>query len=415
MNADAALLAAVRDAFAEPPDRLGVAFSGGGDSMALLHAVTRAFPDANIRAATVDHGLREGSKAEAARAKSRAETLGVPHDTLTWTGWDGTGNLQAEARSARYALLKGWADSHSIEKVLLGHTRNDQAETVLLRLARGAGVDGLAAMPAERNFGGVWFLRPFLGQSRAALRAYLLRHGLEWDEDPSNVDARFDRIKLREAGPMLADLGLTPEALTQVAENMAEARDVLDRETAKAARKGARVVEGDIEFDAHVLADLPAEILRRLLVSAVVWVARLSYPPRRAAVRAALTQAKALQTASLGGCLLVPHKGKLRICREFNAVRDVACSLDQAWDGRFRLVCDAVAPDEALVRALGEDGLSLCPDWRETGHPRESLLASPSVWMGAKLIAAPMAGRADGFVAKSVGSTEQFTNATLSH
>lgn len=418
MNAaDADLLTKISDGIGQPwPKRIGVAVSGGGDSTALLsllHSASKG-QDAKLFAASVDHGLRAGARDEAKRAGTRAAALGISHEILDWRGWDGQGNLQARARAARYSLLADWARENDIPVVALGHTLDDQAETVLMRLSRSAGVDGLAGMSARRVDRGVTFVRPLLTVRRDALRTYLTRQGLDWDEDPSNQDPQFDRIKVRALADQLQSAGLSPEALGTVAQNMQDAKAALNWQVARLADVACNVVDGDIVIQMAHLRDVPEDILRRLMLSAVTWVARLDYPPRRRAVLDAITDVQAGKSASLGGCLLVQRKGQLHICREYKAVQQLSCAFGEIWDGRWRMFGpESQAP--LIQRALGEDGLADCPDWRDTGRPRESLLASPSLWNTDKLLSAPLAGQAGNYVAQCLATAEQFKESILSH
>lgn len=136
--------------------------------------------------------------------------LGVSHDVLVWTGWNGAGNLQDQARRARYGLLTDWAVRRGVSAIALGHTADDQAETLLMRLGRAAGVTGLAGMAARRDQGGIEVLRPMLSITRVRLRAYLSKGGKSWVEDPSNHDERFDRIRARHALDGLVPWGSRP-------------------------------------------------------------------------------------------------------------------------------------------------------------------------------------------------------------
>ena len=201
-KADADILAQVRSAFGNaPPARLGVAVSGGGDSVALLHILTRCFAPGTVAlfAVTVDHGLRPESPDEAMQVKEMCAELMVPHTTLRWKSWDGVGNLQERAREARYQLISEWAKSQDIAVFAVGHTADDQAETMLMRLARSSGVDGLAAMPLNRTLFGITLIRPLLGLARQDLRGYLTRNDVDWAEDPSNKNAAYERVRTREA------------------------------------------------------------------------------------------------------------------------------------------------------------------------------------------------------------------------
>ena len=148
----AALEAALAAVFPDArPTALGVAVSGGGDSVALLCLMAdwAAPREVRLAAATVDHGLRPEAAAEAAGVAALCGRLGLAHATLRWEGWDGRGNLMDAARRARRRLLADWAAEQGLAAVALAHTRDDQAETVLMRLARGAGVDGLSAMAGK--------------------------------------------------------------------------------------------------------------------------------------------------------------------------------------------------------------------------------------------------------------------------
>lgn len=394
--------------------RLGVAVSGGGDSVALLHLVADCARDrgVTVEAATVDHGLREEAAAEAEFVFETCQSLDIHHETLRWTGWDGQGNLQAAARAARYGLLADWAKRRRLDRVALGHTLDDQAETFLMRLAREAGVDGLAAMDAVFTRDGASFWRPALALERADLRAYLERHGHGWCEDPSNEDRRFDRVKARKVLGELDALGIDAGTLWGVALNLASARDALKQVTRDRAEEIAKVEGGDVVFDRSALLACPQEILRRLLAQALVWVSGADYPPRRDALfdlwRALLKPGK----QTLHGCLVTVDHGSVRVAREYNAVKDTRAAPGAPWDTRWRVT--GPARDGAEIRALGE-GVRHCADWRNTGLPRSSLMASPAVWQGDALIAAPIAGYSGGYSAEIAHPRGDFVASVLTH
>lgn len=414
---DADILSAVRAGFQGlPPRRLGVAVSGGGDSVALLHTLTRCFEPGTVvlEAATVDHGLRPEAAAEASDVAALADTLGIPHTVLRWNDRNENGNLQDQARRARFRLLAEWAGTRDIAMVALGHTADDQAETVLMRLARAAGTDGLAAMRPSRVQHGVTFLRPLLRLTRADLRAYLVRNGLVWAEDPTNADESYDRIKARNALPALEPLGITAPVLAEVAENMARARDALNWYTFLAAKEMADVSGGAVVFDIRRFRTLPEEIARRLVIHAIRWIAGGDYPPRRAPVAAMVEAARLGRGATLGGCRLVSRRGLAWICREYDAVAGLRSAPDALWDSRWRLTCPDPGP-RSEVAALGPDGLAQCPDWRDSGLPRPVLLATPALWHGEELLSAPLAGLVNGCSAELDSGTDAFHAAILSH
>ena len=205
--------------------RIGIAVSGGGDSLALLLLAHQAFPAA-IAAATVDHGLRADSAGEAALVAQVCADLGVPHEVLSVTV--PAGNLQAQARVARYAALAAWAERLGLAALLTAHHADDQAETLVLRLQRGSGVAGLAGVRGRGLVQGTRLplLRPLLGFRRAELAELVAAAGLEAAADPSNEDDRFDRARLRKvlAGADWLDV----PALAASAAHLADADAALD-------------------------------------------------------------------------------------------------------------------------------------------------------------------------------------------
>lgn len=178
--------------------KLGVAYSGGPDSLAMLLLAAAAFPG-EVEAATVDHGLRPESAEEAALAASNCAQLDVRHAVLEVSV--PSGNVQAEARSVRYAALARWADDRGVRTILTAHHADDQAETFLMRANRGSGFAGLAGVRASGVIPGtnISLARPLLTWRRSALEAIALQSGLHVVQDPSNVDDRFDRVRIRKA------------------------------------------------------------------------------------------------------------------------------------------------------------------------------------------------------------------------
>ena len=406
-----ALTAAFRAALGPVDLPLGLAVSGGGDSVALLLLALDA--GLQVRAVTVDHALRSEAAAEAAWVSRLCAGLGVPHDILQWQGWDGAGNLQDQARRARLALIADWAGAAGLGAVALGHTQDDQAETVLMRLARRSGVDGLSAMTGRRRAQGMIWVRPLLSVSRDDLRAYLRDRGQAWIEDPSNDALRFDRVKARRALAQMAPMGITPAVLAGVADQMRSARTALEHQTEAVARQIARIEGGDVVMDRAGFQDQPDEIRRRLLIGALGWVGSADYGPRAASVQALLAAIGAGRGGTLAGCRVSLRARALRVAREWQAVRGIVAVPGQVWDRRWHVS----GPDfnGLEVRALGEAGLSAVGDWRPSGLPRASLLASPSVWRAEVLVAAPLVHSAAGWTAEPAGGADGFFLSLLSH
>ncbi|MGY6411076.1 MAG: tRNA lysidine(34) synthetase TilS [Alkalilacustris sp.] len=400
--------------------RLGVAVSGGGDSVALLLLLAdwAGARGVVLEAATVDHGLRPGSGAEAEGVAVLCARLGVAHSILRWEeGTAARGNLQDAARRARLGLLAGWAGARSLGAVALGHTRDDQAETVLMRLARGAGVDGLSAMAVVRRDRGVTWLRPLLALERATLRRMLRARGVPWVEDPSNADPRFLRVRTRRVLEALAPLGIDAAGLAATAERMAQARAALGAAAARAAARLMRVeAAGDVVVDLAPFLLLPAETQARLLGGTLRWVGAAEYPPRRAALERALGRIAAGADTTLGGCVLRPRAGVLRIGREWRAVRGRVSPCAARFDGRWLLHAPEGCTTLGLhVAPLGPGGLAACPNWRATGSPRAALAAGPAVWAGPSLVAAPLAGLAEGWRAELAPPAADFPSLFILH
>lgn len=387
--------------------------------MALLHLMhdlcdrhaTRLF------AVTVNHGLREGAAAEARQVAEHCAQLGIPHETLIWTDWDGKGNLQAEARDARYRRMAEWAGSLGIRSIVVGHTADDQAETVLMRLARRAGVDGLSAMPPRTMRYGIDWVRPLLSATREELRMYLRQRGIGWSDDPSNDDIRYVRIKARKALAALQDLGIDATGLAVVAGQMRDARVALDWQTFLAARELARVTAGAVVLDERRLRIQPEEIQRRLLVRALIWISGSDYPPRRNAVATLVAALRGGQAATVDGCLALRVGEDIWICREHAAVRDLRADPDALWDGRWRLrASDENRTRDGLhIAALGPEGIAQCADWRAAGLPLQVLQSTPAVWRDDTLVAAPLAGNDQNWHAALESDEETFFAGLLSH
>ncbi|QBY00104.1 tRNA lysidine(34) synthetase TilS [Rhodophyticola sp. CCM32] len=379
-----------------PVGCIGVAVSGGGDSLALLMLTmgwARARgPDVvpQIQAITVDHGLRKDSGAEAAWVAARAAELGADHVTLRWQGWDGQGNLQAEARAARYRLMGDWARAErpDMPVILLGHTRDDLAETFLMRLARGSGVDGLAAMAETSDSDGVRFLRPLLSERRKALRDVLNDKGLTWLDDPSNDDPKFDRIRVRQALDLLGPLGVTADRLADTACHMSRARAGLE---AHAADTATRIVTeplpGVILFDRPAFAATDRETQLRLLAHGLQRLASAAYRPRLKSLETALDDALTGKGSTLHGGHILATGTDILVTREHAAVADLEVPADghAKWDSRWQV--RGTRLQGCTIRALGAAGASKID--RPPGLPHAALISYPGVWSAETLVAAP--------------------------
>lgn len=270
---------------------LVLAVSGGPDSIALMWLVARWRGALSrgpcLLAVTIDHGLRPESAREARQVKRLAHALGVPHRTIRWTGEKPKSGVPAAARAARYRLLATVARQSGASHVLTAHTRDDQAETLLMRLLRGSGINGLAAMARESEREGVLIARPFLNISKAQLIATLRKAGIGYADDPTNRDVSFTRPRIRAVIESLAAEGGDARNLARLASRLARANaaievladgaarylELKERDTklpapgAKSQGKAQNKTQNTIE--AAVFAALPEEIRLRLLWRAI--------------------------------------------------------------------------------------------------------------------------------------------------
>lgn len=381
---------------------VAVAVSGGADSMALALLAAGTLGKARIRALTVDHRLRAESAAEAAQVARWMADAGIAHQILVWEGEKPAGNVQQAARLARYRLMEDWCAAHGVAWLLLGHHQGDQAETLLLRLARGSGVDGLAAMaparPALTRADGPVLLRPLLDMPPDALRGYLNTQGAGWVEDPSNRNLDYDRVRARAllADPPLA--GLTPRRLAGVAASMRRARTALEHYTgALLAQAVVWHPTGHAVLDRAAFLAVPEEIALRGLAVVAARAGGRAMPPRLEQVMRlaeAMRAARGMARTLAGVRILVPagSGGRLIMTREPAAAGrsqlDLAAGAAGVWDGRFLIGLGAGARP-CRVRALGAEGWRQIKRTAKPPVPYDIALSQPGLWRQGRLVAAP--------------------------
>jgi tRNA(Ile)-lysidine synthase len=386
--------------------RVALAVSGGPDSLALLHlaawccAAGRLGPELSVL--TVDHGLRASSRDEALMVGRIAASLGLPHTILTWDSGATRGtSLQARARTARYDLMAAHCQANDIPVLVTAHHLDDQAETFLMRLKRGSGIDGLAAIPERGAWAGIVLLRPLLDVPKARLVATLAEKGIGHVSDPSNADHRFERARVRGSAKALAVLGLTPEALALSARRLRRAREALEYAAENFLAAHSETSEaGYALIDREALRSVPQEVALRVLSRLIALVGGVDEPLRLAkleALLAALVKSPP-KAHTLGRCRIQQFFGGLGIFREVRAkglpVAQLLPGQRTLWDNRFRIELGTGEREPITVRALGDKGLR---DLRDSS----ALLASlprlvgrtlPSCWRGDSLIGVPALG-----------------------
>lgn len=356
--------------------------------MAMLHLASRAGLRPHV--ATVDHGLRAGSADEAQMVARVCHDLNLPHVILPWQGWDQRGNLQEAARRARRKLLADWARGQGLTSVAFAHTRDDLAETFVMRLGRGAGVDGLAAMRPHWHENGIQFLRPLLAASRDDLRLFLRSIDAAWIDDPSNEMDRFDRVRVRKALKLLGPLGIDAARLAGVAAHMSQARIALESGVDALIQANVTGQAGILRLHPRIF-DAPLDLQRRLLQRVITWVHPNEYGPRGPALVALRDRLQQGRAGQLAGCHFMIQDSAILAFREARTLP--RHSADRVWDG----VWQVTGPSKDLqIAALGSQGLRQWLNWRALGIPRAALLSQPSLWQGETLICTALMHATDG-------------------
>jgi tRNA(Ile)-lysidine synthase len=364
----------------EPAPRVAVAVSGGADSMALslLVAVWARAMGGSVLALIVDHGLRAESATEAGEAASRLQACGIAPRVLRLTGLVHGPGLASRARAMRFAALTSACAEAGIVHLLLGHHAADQAETVLIRVLGGTGPTGSAAMPALAEGAQIRLLRPLLRIPPLDLRAYLLRAGVAWTEDPSNDDVRALRPRLRMLRADREGAGAATSAL--VAASAASGAARADQDALVAMLLSERV-----SFRPEGFAVIDGRPLSPAALSALIQaVSGAAFPPSPRQVAAL---AASPRPATLAGTRLVPSRDGLLLVREAAAMGPPVAALPGAvWDGRFRLPLKSSPPAGAVLGPLGGEAAKLR---RRSPLPASVLYTLPALRCGQSLIAVP--------------------------
>jgi len=426
---------------------LAVAVSGGADSMALL-LLTQAWvkqKNGHVIALTVDHGLRPESAAEALQVQQWCKERDIKHHILTLPSFairHLSSGVQAVAREARYRLLTNWCKDHRILHLMTAHHRDDQAETLFLRLGRGSAIDGLACMPALSQMHGICLLRPLLALSKTELTAMLKQGGQPWIEDPSNQNPDYMRNRIRQAlrdysppdesgafppplggrsGGKHDGYGLSQnrphpnpspngegisrshaeslsERAYQVTQRFAKIRNTLETTLARhIANTIAIFPEGYATIDHAAFLVLPPDYGLRALAALTLALNGDNYPPRTEKLQRLYEEVLSgtIKRRSFAGLLFIaqPRPNQLLVCREPEAIATpltLAPNTTAQWDSRFT-VSWAGADDTLTVRALGSDGIRLLNP-SKTLKKKAVLAALPAFWRLEEFVAVPHMG-----------------------
>lgn len=391
---------------------IGLAVSGGPDSLALLHLMARwraaLSNPPRVLVLTVDHGLRPQAADEARFAGQQAAGLGLAHETLRWSGDKPATGLANAARDARYRLMTERLAREAVDLCALvtAHTEDDQAETVLMRLARGSGIEGLAGMVRERKLPGdtaVMLVRPLLSIGKARLEATLTALGTGWVTDPTNSDPAYERARLRHLQGLREQAGLANAALALSASRLARANAALEAATVRLEAGSVRhypAIKAVVDRRDFETAD--DELRNRLLARLIRRYggdhpsARLSEIERLAGLLAS----PAATAATLGGCRISLKASEITIGREAGRglpVIELQPGQTALWDGRFHVALSAEAPGACTVRAISQQTWStLKRGCAGLATPFDAeALTVPIFWHDNRLVCAPQLGHAD--------------------
>lgn len=311
------------DAFCRAIDRtapisrhFAIAFSGGSDSLALLHlAVQWSVPKGQqVSALIVDHGLRPDSPRDAESAIDLARNAGAEPVLLTWDADAPESGIQSAARSARYGLMIDWCNANGVRDLMLGHHLDDQAATVAMRLRHGSGISGLAAMRSVTVRDGVRLLRPLLTVRKSELGTWLTERDLPWIEDPTNVKPVYERNRINRWLESLDPDDPLAERLARLAHRSARAEEVILRATDIAWDRFATERPGRVVFRQMAWWAEPAEVRLRLLDRAIQRLTGSS--PRLLALEQAVARLSAQRRINLGGAIVSLGASWLTVKRE---------------------------------------------------------------------------------------------------
>jgi tRNA(Ile)-lysidine synthase len=362
-------------------DPIALAVSGGSDSTALMVLFAdwlqrEGVPAGRHLVLTVDHGLRADSGVEAQQVAAQASRLGFRHATLIWEGEKPSTGVQAAARKARYRLMRDHLAAHGIGTLLTAHTRDDQAETLLMRLARGSGLDGLAGiapsvdLPPGPGGAALRVLRPLLGMPKARLMATLRERGLGWSEDPSNLSQAYERPRLRAAQAALEAVGLTSAMLASSAGRLRRVRTAIDAMTDAVCAEDRNLVRthpcGFFRIDRPALKRLPDEIALRVIGRCIAAAGGAAEPVSLAKLELLVAGVQGRDRVwqghrTLARAHVVVEGGFIQIEREPGRVPLPALLLTGGasvlWDGRFVVEIAPGLEGSLEVGALGVVGM----------------------------------------------------------
>jgi tRNA(Ile)-lysidine synthase len=374
--------------------------------MAMMHLVARwcdllGTARAKVTVLTVDHRLRPGSEAEARLVAASASALGFASHILAWDADKPQTAVQSAARAARYALLTDTCKTLGIPALLTAHTLDDQAETFVMRLKRGSGLNGLAGIPLETSLHGVSIIRPLLAFRKSTLVRHLKECGQPFVDDPSNDSPRFERGRLRPTMRALQKAGVSAAAMALSARRLQRCRTAFDALVQRDINHALAVSPlGELRLPSVLYMNAPEEMQVRYLAAMLQLMRGEAFTLNLSKLE---TAASLLHTdgdrITLAGCLAVRESDSICVAREVGRMGENGLILEPGgsavWDNRYRVTLDSSAPSPVNVRELSPSG------WQSirkhmTGIKANSIayhaaLATPAAYVGERLVASLLA------------------------
>ena len=344
----------------------GIAVSGGSDSMALFHMLTdwKSSDKPEIIVASIDHGLRSESKLEVEFVKKACEMKKVKHFSLVPSTHLSKirGNLQDNARSARYTLLRNWAIAKNLQCILLGHTLDDQEENLLIRFFRGSGVDGLVSMEEMVARNEILWMRPLLKFRKEDLRNYLRTNNYSWVDDPSNHDNKYTRVRMRKLLKQLKSNNLITPNFVKTADHMLRASK-LSREIAISNSKTLLSFNdvGQISFKVEKFSKLFEDSRYRILAGIVSWFSGSFYKPRFSQLENVYNKILNVNItgSTLGGTVFKKKNGIVTVTRELGSIEEnfLVKNKKFIWDNRWLITLKSGYQGQLYVKPYGLLGI----------------------------------------------------------
>lgn len=315
--------------------RIGVAVSGGADSLALVLMMQEELAPLGkkIIALTVDHKLRPESKDEALYVGRIMKAYKIEHHILTWDGTKPKNGIEEAAREARYNLLANWCKNNDVQVLAVAHQALDQAETFFMRLQRGSGLDGLCGMRPLTSRQGLTIIRPLLSIMPEDLKKYLYNHKIEWVEDPSNQCDDFLRVRVRKFMPQLQEnLGISVQRMVETMATLQTTLDYLQNRVGQFIKNHVRVWDNaGYSFSVKNLAFMHEELLFRVLSSLIWNMGKANYKPESSEIKRLMWRLSEddFKSCTLGGCEIIKQYEQIWIVPELKLKK---LPSKQDWD-----------------------------------------------------------------------------------